>query len=256
MIYLPPLCVGGLPWHLGCVWEVLGGSDPKLLTSFCSESLLILRFPHFAGRLCGRLCLSIRPSVSLPLSPHVSDSCAAEEGRNDSGSLEQERPTNSLFSSLCFLSPAAFCCSSALAPSHRRVANLTAFLSLSLRLSSDPNALGQHGTDHALIGGVVAVVVFVTLCLIIVLGRYLARHKGKSTAEPNWVPRRWWRQWGMLCFSLKTCEVFPQVPKVCNMPTAITLVCVISHFTHQYDSITPHTRLAGGGFSQRNAERH
>ncbi|KAF3840789.1 hypothetical protein F7725_006651 [Dissostichus mawsoni] len=42
----------------------------------------------------------------------------------------------------------------------------------------DPNAIGQHGTDHALIGGVVAVVVFVTLCLIIVLGRYLARHKG------------------------------------------------------------------------------
>ncbi|KAM6987170.1 cell adhesion molecule 2-like [Aplochiton taeniatus] len=42
----------------------------------------------------------------------------------------------------------------------------------------DPNALGQYGPDHALIGGVVAVVVFVTLCLIIVLGRYLARHKG------------------------------------------------------------------------------
>ncbi|XP_056230800.1 cell adhesion molecule 2-like isoform X4 [Seriola aureovittata] len=41
-----------------------------------------------------------------------------------------------------------------------------------------PNALGQHGPDHALIGGVVAVVVFITLCLIIVLGRYLARHKG------------------------------------------------------------------------------
>ncbi|TNN51157.1 Cell adhesion molecule 2 [Liparis tanakae] len=44
----------------------------------------------------------------------------------------------------------------------------------------NPNALGQHGTDHALIGGVVAVVVFVTLCLIIVLGRYLARHKGND----------------------------------------------------------------------------
>ncbi|KAM9318917.1 cell adhesion molecule 2b [Pholidichthys leucotaenia] len=42
----------------------------------------------------------------------------------------------------------------------------------------DPNALGQHGPDHALIGGVVAVVVFITLCMIIVLGRYLARHKG------------------------------------------------------------------------------
>ncbi|XP_066555959.1 cell adhesion molecule 2 isoform X3 [Amia ocellicauda] len=43
----------------------------------------------------------------------------------------------------------------------------------------DPNALNeQNGPDHAVIGGVVAVVVFVTLCLIIVLGRYLARHKG------------------------------------------------------------------------------
>ncbi|KAM3874659.1 cell adhesion molecule 2b [Diretmus argenteus] len=44
--------------------------------------------------------------------------------------------------------------------------------------TTDPNAIGQHGPDHALIGGVVAVVVFITLCLIIVLGRYLARHKG------------------------------------------------------------------------------
>ncbi|KTG41230.1 hypothetical protein cypCar_00001683 [Cyprinus carpio] len=42
----------------------------------------------------------------------------------------------------------------------------------------DPNALTQPGPDHALIGGVVAVVVFITLCFIIVLGRYLARHKG------------------------------------------------------------------------------
>ncbi|XP_062872615.1 cell adhesion molecule 2b [Trichomycterus rosablanca] len=42
----------------------------------------------------------------------------------------------------------------------------------------DPNALPQHDPDHALIGGVVAVVVFITLCFIIVLGRYLARHKG------------------------------------------------------------------------------
>lgn len=51
--------------------------------------------------------------------------------------------------------------------------------SISPSLLLDPNALGQHGPDHALIGGVVAVVVFITLCLIIVLGRYLARHKGK-----------------------------------------------------------------------------
>ncbi|XP_059382363.1 cell adhesion molecule 1a isoform X4 [Carassius carassius] len=32
--------------------------------------------------------------------------------------------------------------------------------------------------DHAVIGGVVAVVVFAILCLLIVLGRYFARHKG------------------------------------------------------------------------------
>ncbi|XP_063812378.1 cell adhesion molecule 2 isoform X2 [Pseudophryne corroboree] len=44
---------------------------------------------------------------------------------------------------------------------------------------NDPNAYpGQAATDHALIGGIVAVVVFVTLCSIILLGRYLARHKG------------------------------------------------------------------------------
>ncbi|KAM4795098.1 cell adhesion molecule 2 isoform 2-T2 [Rhinophrynus dorsalis] len=46
-------------------------------------------------------------------------------------------------------------------------------------VTKDPNALaGPAATDHALIGGIVAVVVFVTLCSIILLGRYLARHKG------------------------------------------------------------------------------
>ncbi|XP_051955297.1 cell adhesion molecule 1-like isoform X2 [Xyrauchen texanus] len=36
----------------------------------------------------------------------------------------------------------------------------------------------QRSVDHAVIGGVVAVVVFAMLCLLIVLGRYFARHKG------------------------------------------------------------------------------
>ncbi|XP_064207110.1 cell adhesion molecule 1a isoform X3 [Anguilla rostrata] len=35
-----------------------------------------------------------------------------------------------------------------------------------------------HTVDHAVIGGVVAVVVFAMLCLLIILGRYFARHKG------------------------------------------------------------------------------
>lgn len=36
--------------------------------------------------------------------------------------------------------------------------------------------------DHAVIGGVVAVVVFAMLCLLIILGRYFARHKGEQGA--------------------------------------------------------------------------
>lgn len=36
--------------------------------------------------------------------------------------------------------------------------------------------------DHAVIGGVVAVVMFAILCALIVLGRYFARHKGKTPA--------------------------------------------------------------------------
>ncbi|XP_038622033.1 cell adhesion molecule 2 isoform X3 [Tachyglossus aculeatus] len=52
----------------------------------------------------------------------------------------------------------------------------TSATTISLR---DPNSMpGQTGPDHALIGGIVAVVVFVTLCSIFLLGRYLARHKG------------------------------------------------------------------------------
>uniref|UniRef100_A0A8C9ALE9 Cell adhesion molecule 1 n=1 Tax=Prolemur simus TaxID=1328070 RepID=A0A8C9ALE9_PROSS len=45
---------------------------------------------------------------------------------------------------------------------------------------------GEEGSiravDHAVIGGVVAVVVFAMLCLLIILGRYFARHKGKQGA--------------------------------------------------------------------------
>ncbi|XP_029029086.1 cell adhesion molecule 1a isoform X3 [Betta splendens] len=46
----------------------------------------------------------------------------------------------------------------------------------------DKDSRAGEGTprtvDHAVIGGVVAVVVFAMLCLLIVLGRYFARHKG------------------------------------------------------------------------------
>ncbi|XP_051990417.1 cell adhesion molecule 3-like isoform X3 [Xyrauchen texanus] len=45
--------------------------------------------------------------------------------------------------------------------------------------AADPTAMPtSSGVDHAVIGGVVAVIVFIMLCLLIVLGRYLIRHKG------------------------------------------------------------------------------
>ncbi|GAA6065637.1 cell adhesion molecule 3 isoform X2, partial [Tachysurus ichikawai] len=45
-------------------------------------------------------------------------------------------------------------------------------------LVQDPTAMStSSGVDHAVIGGVVAVIVFIMLCLLIVLGRYLIRHK-------------------------------------------------------------------------------
>ncbi|OXB62394.1 hypothetical protein ASZ78_009460, partial [Callipepla squamata] len=50
-----------------------------------------------------------------------------------------------------------------------------------LLISTDSRA-GEEGAirsvDHAVVGGVVAVVVFAMLCLLIILGRYFARHKG------------------------------------------------------------------------------
>ncbi|XP_064490840.1 cell adhesion molecule 1 isoform X1 [Pseudopipra pipra] len=51
----------------------------------------------------------------------------------------------------------------------------------SLAFQPDSRA-GEEGAirsvDHAVVGGVVAVVVFAMLCLLIILGRYFARHKG------------------------------------------------------------------------------
>ncbi|XP_034038720.1 cell adhesion molecule 3-like [Thalassophryne amazonica] len=44
---------------------------------------------------------------------------------------------------------------------------------------TDPTAISaSSGVDLAVVGGVVAVIVFILLCLLIVLGRYLIRHKG------------------------------------------------------------------------------
>uniref|UniRef100_A0A4X1T2A3 Cell adhesion molecule 1 n=1 Tax=Sus scrofa TaxID=9823 RepID=A0A4X1T2A3_PIG len=55
------------------------------------------------------------------------------------------------------------------------------YIPVPLLIPTDSRA-GEEGSiravDHAVIGGVVAVVVFAMLCLLIILGRYFARHKG------------------------------------------------------------------------------
>lgn len=56
---------------------------------------------------------------------------------------------------------------------------------IALLIPTDSRA-GEEGAirsvDHAVVGGVVAVVVFAMLCLLIILGRYFARHKGKTAS--------------------------------------------------------------------------
>lgn len=223
MIYLLPLSSAALCWGSPAALSGWGGGrgggggvilNYWLLSPFPFSFSLILQgdCPSLTA-----LCVHV---VSVCLSRYYSPTASLRlhggkrEG-SDSGSLEQERPTNSLSCLLCFVSPAFCRCSTALAPLSSRVAPSSP--PLSLRLSSDPNALGQHGTDHALIGGVVAVVVFVTLCLIIVLGRYLARHKGKSTAEPHKADE----SSGACCaFPTRPARSFPRSPNLYNMTTA------------------------------------
>uniref|UniRef100_A0A8I3MMZ2 Cell adhesion molecule 1 n=1 Tax=Canis lupus familiaris TaxID=9615 RepID=A0A8I3MMZ2_CANLF len=57
----------------------------------------------------------------------------------------------------------------------------TLYIPIPFLIPTDSRA-GEEGAiravDHAVIGGVVAVVVFAMLCLLIILGRYFARHKG------------------------------------------------------------------------------
>lgn len=57
--------------------------------------------------------------------------------------------------------------------------HLLSSLHLTGQSPKDPTAMSSpSGADHAVIGGVVAVIVFILLCLLIVFGRYLIRHKG------------------------------------------------------------------------------
>ncbi|XP_072133773.1 cell adhesion molecule 3-like [Mobula birostris] len=50
--------------------------------------------------------------------------------------------------------------------------------SLTLTIGDPLSQVTQSSIDHAVIGGIVAVIVFIVLCLFIVLVRYLIRHKG------------------------------------------------------------------------------
>ncbi|XP_060709381.1 cell adhesion molecule 3-like isoform X2 [Hemiscyllium ocellatum] len=57
--------------------------------------------------------------------------------------------------------------------------SLTVHESTSSPTDKDPlSELTRSSIDHAVIGGIVAVIVFIALCLLIILIRYLIRHKG------------------------------------------------------------------------------
>uniref|UniRef100_A0A3Q2Q8K4 Cell adhesion molecule 1b n=1 Tax=Fundulus heteroclitus TaxID=8078 RepID=A0A3Q2Q8K4_FUNHE len=59
---------------------------------------------------------------------------------------------------------------------------------LCCRVILSASAGAPQKIDHAVIGGVVAVVMFAILCALIVLGRYFARHKGKAPPlQPHWI---------------------------------------------------------------------
>lgn len=47
----------------------------------------------------------------------------------------------------------------------------------------DASPMSHNSMYHAVIGGVVAIIVFFVLILLIVLGHYLIRHKGKGAGE-------------------------------------------------------------------------
>ncbi|CAL8279401.1 unnamed protein product [Arctogadus glacialis] len=136
--------------------------------------------PPYSGRLGTELC-----ATASQLAAVVSGR-KQPGGRGGDGAGDAAAPSLPLFQSHCVVFPRARHAPTTPPPPTTSPPPPTPPVSSALRphasdptvTDTDPNALGQHGTDHALIGGVVAVVVFVTLCLIIVLGRYLARHKG------------------------------------------------------------------------------
>lgn len=61
-----------------------------------------------------------------------------------------------------------------------RILTVSSVLSHSVRADASP-VPSTSSTYHALIGGVVAVIVFLLLSLLIVLGHYLIRHKGTGS---------------------------------------------------------------------------
>lgn len=201
-----------LPWF--ACWELLRHSGGRSWGVILNYSLLFFLLSFFVFPSFCRVNMSLPVSllfVSMCYLPPLlslsillfSESQAAllwlhdvRGGRSDSSSeqsLDQERAGNNLLFPSCSV---LYCLPLAVTlPSLLHLTSLCHHLLLFVFLSvssPDPNAVGPHGTDHALIGGVVAVVVFVTLCLIIVLGRYLARHKGKTTVDQTWVSQGAW----------------------------------------------------------------
>lgn len=147
--------------------------DYSVLT-ICFCSLLVSSFSYSSN------CPVFSPSYFLSLSSSVSSL------------MFYHYPfhflTNCFFTAWCslFILFISFCFCSLISLS-KLISFLTSSpLHLNIPSSQDPTAMSSaSGVDHAVIGGVVAVIVFILLCLLIIFGRYLIRHKGQLPTQSH-----------------------------------------------------------------------
>ncbi|XP_038135187.1 cell adhesion molecule 3 isoform X1 [Cyprinodon tularosa] len=146
-----PLPNSPIPSSIPDVFQGSGSDSPDFLSTFSPDS----------STLTSVISLTTPPSSTTTLSNVLFPDLPSSP---DSSSLPPSPVTPSLTSQT---------------PSVSVQTNGVNTFTVDARNSTDTTALSKPpNVDHAVIGGVVAVIVFILLCLLIVLGRYLIRHKG------------------------------------------------------------------------------
>lgn len=112
--------------------------------------------------------------------------------------------------------------------------------------------------DHALIGGVVAVVMFAILCALIVLGRYFARHKGNAPAVQSYLIMNAPRTWSV--FGCKWSAIGFMSARGQGSSAQLIFFIFFSSSSFFYDIFPPrnllHTRSQRGGRRSRCGHGH